>query len=106
MERVGHFLAANGIEDAGWKRSTLISVMGPRAYKLLRSLVAPAKPGEKSFDELVAVMTQRYRFHTRFRQPGELVATYVSELWSLAQTCNFGESLEDMLRDRLVCGIS
>ena len=31
---------------------------------------------------------------------------YVSELRSLARFCKFGSSLEDMLRDRIVCGIN
>ena len=51
-------------------------------------------------------IVQRYRFHSRFRQPEESVATYISELRALAQWCIFGSSLEDMLRDRLVCGIN
>ncbi len=49
-----------------------------------------------------SVIVQRYRFHTRFRQTGESVAMFMSKLRSLAQTCNFGSSLEDMLRDRLL----
>lgn len=36
----------------------------------------------------------------------ESVANYVAELRSLADYCNFGESLEAMLRDRLMCGIN
>eukprot|EP00731_Ephydatia_muelleri_P001678 Em0001g1678a len=39
------------------------------------------------------------------RQNGENVATFVSELRQLAMRCDFGASLEEMLRDRLVCGI-
>ena len=31
---------------------------------------------------------------------------YVSELRSLARFCKFGFSLEDMLRDRIVCGVN
>ena len=34
------------------------------------------------------------------------MATYVSELHSSAEFCNFGSTLEVMLRDRIVCGIS
>ena len=34
------------------------------------------------------------------------MATYVSELRSLAEFCNFGQTLEVMLRDRIVCGIN
>ena len=34
------------------------------------------------------------------------MSTYVSELRSLAEHCNFGAMLDLMLRDRLVCGIN
>ena len=40
------------------------------------------------------------------KQPGESVADYTAELRKIAKHCPFGESLEDMLRDRIVCGIS
>ena len=94
-----------------------LAVIGPNAYKLLSSMVAPEKPGEKTFTDLVDVMTQhhspppseivqRYRFHTRFRRQGETVAMYLSELRALAQWCKFGDTLDDMLRDRLVCGVN
>ena len=79
--------------------------------------MSPAKPGEKSYDELVKILkehfnptpsetVQRSRFHGRFRKSGETVATFVSELRSLAEFCNFGASLDDMLRDRLICDIN
>ena len=51
-------------------------------------------------------IAQRYRFNTRYRQQAETIATFVSELRSIAEFCNYGESLNDMLRDRLVCGIN
>ncbi len=31
---------------------------------------------------------------------------YVAELRRLAQSCNYGATLEQMLRDRIVCGIN
>lgn len=76
-ERLGHYLAVNDIEGAERKRSLLLSVIGPRAFNLLGSLVAPAKPGEKTYDELNSIMTQhhsplpseiiqRYQFHISF----------------------------------------
>ena len=51
-------------------------------------------------------IVQRAKFYKRVRQPGESVATFLSELCSIAEYCNFGDSLETMLRDRLVCGIN
>ena len=60
VERLKHFLAANGITDAERKRDIFLAVIGPNAYKLLSSLVAPEKPGEKTFTDLVDVMTQHH----------------------------------------------
>jgi len=116
VERLEHFFGAKDVSTDAKKRSILLSVMGPSAYKLLRSLVSPDKPGEKSYEELVTAMklhhnpvpseiVQRYKFNCRFRREGESVAKFVSELRSLAEFCNYGATLDDMLRDRLVCGI-
>ena len=102
--------------EAEKKRAVFLSIIGASTYKLLHNLVSPRKPGEKSFVELTAVLrkhfhptpsiiVERFRFHSRVRKPGESVATFVSELRCLSQFCEFGDSLEDMLRDRLVCGI-
>ena len=88
-----------------------------RNYKLLSSLVAPAKPGDKSYSFLVDKLSEhftpapseivkRFKFHTRFRKPGESITTFVSELRSIAKYCNFGDTLETMLRDRIVCEIN
>ena len=40
------------------------------------------------------------------RKAGEWIATYVAELRSLSEYCNFGATLDDMLRDRLVCRVN
>ena len=37
--------------------------------------------------------------------PGESVADYVAELKRLATCCEFGDHLEETLRDQLVCGM-
>ncbi len=86
------------------KRAILLSVCGARTYQLIRSLVAPRKPADLEFSK-PSVIVQRYQFHSRVRQPGESVSTFVAELRRLSQNCEFAESMEDMLRDKLVCGI-
>ena len=79
----------------------------------MRSLVAPLKSSEISFDNLVDVMkihycpspseiVQYFEFHNKFRQPRESISIFISELRALAEHCNFGTILEDMLRDHLV----
>ena len=51
-------------------------------------------------------IVQRYKFHCLFRQQRQSVAAFVAELRAGAEFCNFGTSLEEMIRDKLVCGIS
>eukprot|EP00731_Ephydatia_muelleri_P017107 Em0010g205a len=117
VERLGHFFGANGVSDASKKRSVLLSTIGPKVYQTLASLVAPETLGGKTYDELIKLMAehlspkppvivQRYRFHSRVRQQGESVSVYVTQLKELARKCEFGDALNDMLRDRLVCGIN
>ena len=78
MERLGYFFDANGIESAEKKRAVLLTLIGATTYKLLRSLVAPSKPGEKTYQELIAALTAhfsptpspivcRFKFHSRCR---------------------------------------
>ena len=49
---------------------------------------------------------ERFKFYSRSRRPGESVANFIAQLKSLEKHCNYGASLENMLRDRLVCGIN
>ena len=49
---------------------------------------------------------QRAKFYSRSRKPGESIATFVAELRACAEHCNFGRSLDDMIRDRVVCGVN
>ena len=117
VEHLEHFFAANGIEDTAKKRAVLLTVVGAATYKTLRNLVSPMKPGDKTYAELVEVLAkhfkptpseivERFKFHSRVRKAGESIATYVAELRSLSEYCNFGATLDDMLRDRLVCGVN
>ena len=117
VKRLEYYFLANGITAADKKRAILISVMGSDAYRLLRSLISPSKPSKKSFAQIMEVLKdhynpqpseimQRFHFHSRAQKSGEKVATYLAELRGIAEHCNFGASLDDMLRDRLVVGIN
>ena len=57
VERLGFFFDANGIDDAEKRRAVLLTVVGAATYKVLRSLVSPAKPGEKSYAELIDALS-------------------------------------------------
>ena len=98
------------------RKAILLSVIGPSAYKVLRNLTSPAKTTDKSYEEIITLLrshfapkpsqtVQRFKFHSRVRTQGEKIADFIADLRKLASDCGFGESLDDMLRDRLVCGI-
>ena len=113
-ERLEHFFAANGITEAEKKRSVFLTVIGTKAYKQLHGLISPMKPGEtnykaamkKHYRPAALEIVQQFQFNSHFWRTGESVSTYVAELWGLAEFCNFGDTLELMLCDRLVCGIN
>ncbi len=49
VERLGNFFSANNVTEVDRKRAIFLTVIGPAASKLLRSLISPAKPTEKTF---------------------------------------------------------
>ena len=80
---------------------------------LIRKVLAPTRPTDAPFDDIVtqmrmdfhpthSEMVQRY---SRSQRPGESILMYVVELKKLAEFCNFGETLEQILRDHIVCRI-
>ena len=115
LERVQLFMMANAVKDDK-KVAVLLSVIGSKAYGLLRNLLEPERPSEKDLDDLVTVLKQhfepkpivvaeRFRFYRRMQAPGESFASYIAELKSLTRNCAFEGLLEEALRDQLVCGM-
>ena len=117
VERLEQYFLANEIKNQTKMRAILLSVCGSKTYGLLRDISQPDKPAETEFAIIVKELEKRYhpkpseiverfKFHSRLRKEGENVTTFVAELRKLSEHLNFGESLEGMLRDRLVCGIN
>ena len=115
LERVQLFFLANGVDDDK-KVLVFLSVMGSKTYSLLRNLVAPALPQDKTFEQLVAILkghfepkpviiAERFHCHRRSQAMEESIGEYLAELRRLSTHCSFGDYLEQALRDRLVCGI-
>lgn len=111
------FFEANEIEDGDKQRAILLSVVGASTYSLMRNLLSPEKPKDKTYQQLVLLLknhfdpkpseiVQRYKFDSRSRKQNESVLDYVAELRRLAQDCNYGDTLQQKLRDRIVCGIN
>ncbi|XP_075726240.1 uncharacterized protein LOC142767881 [Rhipicephalus microplus] len=116
VDRLKAFFLANDV--APDKRTAVfISCCWQKTYALLRNSVKPAKPSDKNLDEILQVLVshycpkpsavvQRFRFNSRVRAEGESVSDFIAALKSLSEHCSFGAELENVLRDRVVCGIS
>ncbi|XP_075740403.1 uncharacterized protein LOC142786657 [Rhipicephalus microplus] len=115
LERFEHFVTANDIREEK-KLAVFLSVIGPRTYEVLKSLVVPAVPGDKSFEEVTvllkkhyspqcSVIAERCKFNKRAQEEQESVEDFIVALKQLARKCDFGQFLQDALRDRIVAGI-
>lgn len=76
IERVDHFFAANEIANTDRKKSAFLAVIGMTTYMLVRNLVSPAKPGEKSYNELVKALKDHFN-----PTPSETVGFTVPQLF-------------------------
>ena len=83
FERFEQFTVINHIASER-QVACLLAVMGPSTYGVLRNLVYPEKPKDKSLDEISTVLEERFRFYTAV-QESETIAQFVSRLKKLAK---------------------
>ena len=100
----------------GEEKRRAISYLLLRGLKrrVLKTLVSPKKLDELLFDEFVDLakhfklkpspIVKRFKFNSRRQKEGESIAVCVAELRKIAEHCEYGAVLNDMLCDRLVCG--
>ena len=85
-----------------------------KTFNVLRDLLAPEKPSIVKLKDLVktlrdlyepkpVVIAKRIHFDKREQHEGEGLAAYSAALTKCSEPCAFGTSLEEALRDRLVC---
>ena len=115
VEMLNAWLDLNGITEK--KNLVLISALDAGTYDILRNIVSPKKPVELDYAELVKALEEhfnhptpitvgeRFKFWERDQRDGESVKDYALELRKLSRTCEFGQFLDEALRDKLVCGL-
>ena len=87
-------------------------------HVLLRNLVSPELPKDKSFDKLTRELKNQENGHRgtfqflllwattrQQQQSGENIAMYVAELRRLSNDCAFNDHLTEALHDKFVCGL-
>ena len=115
--RFGQYRVASGLESSSESQqvSTLLYCIGEEAESVLISTDATADDHKEykktiaKFDEFFSVQRnviyERARFNRRSQLQSETAEEYIVELYCLAETCNYGDLKDEMIRDRLVVGI-
>ena len=118
MTRFKIFLGAgdDGAIPESRRGLVLLSGLGPKTVELLSNLVTAKDIAELSVVEIddalkghfhshECLAAHRFKYWKRDQQSGEPLKDYVSEIRHLALACKFGNSLDEMLRDKLIFGI-
>ena len=103
-KRLQLYFTANDIINATKQRVTLLSACGTSTYQLMRSLlVFENHPSPKPSATPPSVMVY-FNFHSCSWHQKETISDFIAELKKLVEHCEFGDSFNRMLRNRLVCG--
>uniref|UniRef100_H3A4Y3 Uncharacterized protein n=1 Tax=Latimeria chalumnae TaxID=7897 RepID=H3A4Y3_LATCH len=109
------WLTANEVPD-GKRVYVVLAVLGPTVYGFLESLTAPMKLLDMSYIQLTETLSRHYKlkliliaehfcFYHWNQEEGETLADYIITLKHLANTCEFGQFLDDALQDQFICGL-
>lgn len=109
--RLNQFLITFKLESNEQKRGALLNFCG--VYELLYTLCSPDDPGNKTFDELTALLDshfilsqnifeKRKEFYNARKFENEDFNDYLLRLRSLAGKCNFDQRLEVSILDKFV----
>jgi len=93
-----------------------LTLLGNKGYSLMRDLCTPKKPVDKSYDELKLLLlnyihpnpnmiTERYKFKERKQLSDETIVQFITILKKMSVHCDFGSTLDGMLRDQLIWGL-
>lgn len=115
IERFEAFMMLHSV-DNNERSIHLIGACGAFLYSKMCSACNPRKPIDVSYEELKTLLeavlcpknlefVERAKFYSRSQKMGENAVTFALSLRSIAKTCNFGNQLENHLRDRFVMGL-
>ena len=116
VQQLDYYFIANEITSEK-KVAILLSACGQSTFKTISSLVDADTLKDIKFGDLIKLLSdhydpapssivQRYKFYNRVRAEGESIANFVAALREIAKYCDYGDTLNIMLRDRLVCGVN
>lgn len=118
VERLEGAFVLFGVQQNA-KLPMLLHYMGGETYDILSDKLAPVRPNQKTYAEVVETLQahfnpepleilENFRFKCRKQaddRPDESIDEYLIALRKLAITCNFGDYLNTALRNQFVFGL-
>lgn len=97
------------------EKKVFLILIGGEAYNTLKDLLSPNLPSAKTYAELKEalrnhycpkklVIAERYKFYSAQQDPAEDIKSFAAKFKNLSNSCQFGNFLDEALRDRFVCG--
>ena len=115
IKRFDRYLSVSQVDDDERKVNALVYAMGSRAEDVLLTFGLSADDAkkysvvrerfEKHFVVRRNVIYERACFHQRAQGDGESIESFLTDLYSMIDNCNYGALRDEILRDRIVIGI-
>ena len=103
-------------QENKYRVATFITCVGDDAIEIYNALPFEQEEDKQNMSKVLELMErhcigqtnviyERYCFNNRNQESGELFDCYLTALKALAKMCNFGALTDELIRDRIVCGI-
>ncbi|GBM32805.1 hypothetical protein AVEN_216514-1 [Araneus ventricosus] len=117
-QKLKNYLIASekGKKPDGVKIAILLNLLGDEGTDIFNTFKSENGKSIEKFDDVLEMFTnyciprrnvvfERFKFFSCSQQEGQQVDNYLTELKTLASTCDFGDQEEGLIRDRVVLGI-
>lgn len=109
-------LGGTGPNTTMARRDLLLAYVGSEPLEAVRNYFYPDDPNIKSFEEVklalqtlykpaLTIFAARMEFGAAMRQDGETFTQYANRLRNLSRSCDYGNALDEQLRDRFAAGV-
>ena len=115
IKRFERYLTVANITDEEQKINSLLYAMGPKSediilmFGLTDEQVKVYQTVKDNFDKHFVVRKnvtfERARFNRRIQAPNESIESFLTDLYSLVESCEYGDMRDELLRDKIVVGI-
>lgn len=115
-EMLSQLFLIKEVKDDEIKRAHLLTSLSIEVFKLLKNMCAPVIPSKIEYKELVAILKKQFvkntviyrerrKFYEACHNNGESLREFYNKIKSLAVNCEFGNQLDDILKDKFICSM-